>query len=158
VGHSAKPRTDSRGCHPTAIGYKWGVSSVPPPPEIRPPAAAESAPRPVDPAPAAIEPSSDAAQTERAEHQLVVPRTRTSSTFSGIGIGLVVLLGVIVFIAQNTGDTRLNFLWIHGSLPVGLAVLLAFVLGGIFVLLLGVARLTQLRLVARRHRRGRSPG
>jgi uncharacterized integral membrane protein len=102
-----------------------------------------------------IEPS-PAIQPAPPEHDLVVPRTRTSSTFTGIGIGLVVLLLVIVFIAQNTGSTRLNFLWMHGSVPVGLAVLLAFVLGGIFVLLLGVARLAQLRLMARRHRRGQS--
>lgn len=89
-----------------------------------------------------------------ADHQLVVPHTRTSSTWTGIGIGLVLLLLVIIFIGQNTHDTRLNFLFLHGNVPVGLAVLLAFVLGGIVVLLMGVARLAQLRLMARRHRRG----
>ncbi len=87
------------------------------------------------------------------EHQLVVPSTRTSSTWTGIGIGLFVLLLVIVFIAQNLKQTEIHFVGLKASVPVGLAVLLAFVLGGIFVLLLGVARLAQLRLVARRHRR-----
>ena len=97
-------------------------------------------------------------QPASADHQLVVPHTRTSSTWTGIGIGLVLLLLVIIFIGQNTHDTRLNFLFLHGNVPVGLAVLLAFVLGGIVVLLMGVARLAQLRLMARRHRRNSPTG
>ena len=86
------------------------------------------------------------------EHRLVVPSTRTSGTWTGIGIGLFVLVIVIVFIGQNTKSVPINFLWMHGSFPAGVAVLAAFVLGGIVVLLLGVARLAQLRLLARRHR------
>ena len=57
------------------------------------------------------------------------------------------------FIAQNLHNARLNFLWLHGNVTIGLAISLAFVLGAIFVLLIGVARVAQLRLVARRHRR-----
>jgi uncharacterized integral membrane protein len=120
------------------------VSTAPPPPD-RPPVAdpAETMPGP-EPPPAPAP----------GDHHLVVPSTKTSGTWTGIGIGLFVLLIVIVFIGQNTKSAPINFLWLHGSFPVGLAVLLAFVLGGIVVLLLGVARLAQLRLMARRHRQG----
>ncbi len=84
---------------------------------------------------------------------LTVPKTRTSRTWIGIAIGLFLLLLVIIFVAQNQNDSKLNFLWIHGTVPVGLTILLAFVVGGLCVVLIGTARLTQLRLMARRHRR-----
>jgi uncharacterized integral membrane protein len=113
------------------------VSTAPPPPNTEPPAGAE--PPPAGP------PAED--------HGLVVPKTRTSSTWVGVAVGLAVLLVVIIFIWQNTADAPLHFLWLHGRVPIGLAALLAFVLGGIVVLLIGAARLTQLRLMARRHRR-----
>jgi uncharacterized integral membrane protein len=71
----------------------------------------------------------------------------------GVGVGLFVLLLVIIFIAQNLHDVRVHFLWTRFTIADGLAISLAFVLGALFVLLLGAARLTQLRLMARRHRR-----
>jgi uncharacterized integral membrane protein len=85
--------------------------------------------------------------------ELVVPKTKTSRTWVAVGVGLFVLLLVIIFIAQNLHTARLNFLWLHGNVTIGLALSLAFVLGGLVVLLLSAARLAQLRLVARRHRR-----
>jgi uncharacterized integral membrane protein len=123
-------------------GYTCKVSTVPPSPDLPPPA-------PVDDPGGAPEPDN-----HDHRHRLVVPSTRTSGTWTGIAVGLFVLLVVVIFIGQNTKNAPINFLWLHGSFPVGLAVLLAFVLGGIVVLLLGVARLVQLRLMARRHRRG----
>ena len=84
---------------------------------------------------------------------LKVPQTRTSRTWIGVGVGLFLLLLVIIFVAQNQHDSKLNFLWIHGTVPVGLTILLAFVVGGLCIVLIGTARLTQLRLMARRHRR-----
>src|ERR1700736_3114055 len=88
------------------------------------------------------------AASEPADHKLVVPKGRASGAWAGIAVGLFVLLLVVIFIAQNTSDAPLHFLWLHGRVPVGLAILLSFVLGGIVVLLVGVARLTQLRLMA----------
>ena len=81
------------------------------------------------------------------------PQTRTGRTWIGVAIGLVLLLVMIIFVAQNEHDTKLNFLWIHGTVTVGVAVLLAFVVGGLCIVLIGTARLTQLRLAARRYRR-----
>ena len=84
---------------------------------------------------------------------LKVPATRTGRTWIGVAIGLVLLLVVIIFVAQNQHDTKLSFLWIHGTVTVGVTVLLAFVVGGLCVVLIGTALLTQLRLTARRYRR-----
>jgi uncharacterized integral membrane protein len=84
---------------------------------------------------------------------LKVHGTRTSRTWIGIAIGLFLLLLVAIFVGQNLHDTRLNFLWVHGTVTAGLAILIAFVVGGLFVVLIGTARVTQLRLAARRHRR-----
>lgn len=84
--------------------------------------------------------------------EVKVPNTKTSRTWVGVGIGLVVLLLVIIFIAQNIHDARVHFLWAHFTMAIGLVLALAFVLGALFVLLLGVGRLAQLRLAARRYR------
>jgi uncharacterized integral membrane protein len=131
------------------------MSTAPPPPEAPegpPPTGTE-----VPAEPGGASPVADGTTQPtpgESGHQLVVPSTRTSGTWTGIGIGLFVLVLVIIFIGQNTKNAPINFLWMHGSFPVGVAVLAAFVLGGIVVLLLGVARLAQLRLLARRHRKG----
>jgi putative membrane protein len=42
---------------------------------------------------------------------------------------------------------------VYGSLPVGVALLFAALLGSLLVLVGGAARVLQLRVVARRHRR-----
>jgi uncharacterized integral membrane protein len=44
----------------------------------------------------------------------------------------------------------------HGHLPLGVALLLAAVSGVLLVVLAGAARISQLRTVARRHRRAHS--
>jgi uncharacterized integral membrane protein len=85
--------------------------------------------------------------------ELTVPKTKTSRTWVGVGVGLFVLLLVIIFIAQNINDVRVHFLWMRFTMAVGLAISLSFVLGALFVLLIGAARVAQLRLMARRHRR-----
>jgi uncharacterized integral membrane protein len=83
----------------------------------------------------------------------MVPRTKISAAWVAITAGLVLLLLIIAFIWQNRQNARLNFLWLHGNVPVGLTILLSFVAGGLLVGLLGTVRLTQLRHMASRHRR-----
>ncbi len=126
------------------------TSSAPPAPAGAAPAAEPDAVPPgqlEQPAGAAGAPSGEAGPPV-----LQVPKTKVSATWVAVGAGLLLLLLVIIFVGQNQHDSRLNFLWWHGNVPVGLAILLAFVIGGLVVLLLGVVRLTQLRLMARRHR------
>jgi uncharacterized integral membrane protein len=46
-----------------------------------------------------------------------------------------------------------SYMGAHGHLPLGVALLLAAVCGVLLVVLAGAARISQLRTVARRHRR-----
>ena len=69
-----------------------------------------------------------------------------------VGIGVVLLIAILVFILQDGQHVRVRFLMVHGSLPLGVGLLFAAVLGALAVLAIGVARVLQLRLVARRHR------
>jgi uncharacterized integral membrane protein len=66
---------------------------------------------------------------------------------------MVALLLILVFILQNVQSVELSFLVFHGHLPLAVALLFAVILGSIIVLAFGGARITQLRMVARRARR-----
>jgi uncharacterized integral membrane protein len=76
--------------------------------------------------------------------------TRTSRVWWAVTGGLVVLLLVIIFIIQNSKQVRVHFLWINGTIGLGLALLLAAIMGALVVVLLGSARIIQLRVQARR--------
>lgn len=82
-----------------------------------------------------------------------VPRTRTSSAWTLLAVGALVVLLMLVFILQNSQRAHVNFLWIRGAVPLGAALLLSAVVGALIVLCLGAGRLLQLRLATRRHRR-----
>jgi len=46
---------------------------------------------------------------------------------------------------QNTRSVEVSFLWLHGSVPLALALLVASVGTAIAVIVVGAARITQLR-------------
>lgn len=87
------------------------------------------------------------------EAELRLQPTRTSTVWALVAVGLVLALLMLVFVAQNGDQMRWEFLWIDFTLAGGLAVLFAAVAGGLVVILVGAARLLQVRLAARRHRR-----
>jgi uncharacterized integral membrane protein len=60
--------------------------------------------------------------------------------WGGVVATLVLALLLLVFILQNGRHARLRFLWLRFSLPVGVALLLAAVGGGLLVELLRFAR------------------
>jgi uncharacterized integral membrane protein len=66
-------------------------------------------------------------------------------------VGLVVLIVLLVFVAQNTALARFDFLGWHWSLPLGVAMLVAAVCGGLIAVLAGTARIYQLRRAAKEH-------
>ena len=88
--------------------------------------------------------------------------TRTSGYWASVVVGLLVLLVLLVFILENGQTARVTFFGVHGHLPQGVALLFAAVIGGLFVVLAGAARILQLRsrmqgqLLA--HRRGHKRG
>lgn len=71
--------------------------------------------------------------------------TRASHAWTGLVVGLFVLLLILVFILQNTKQVPVHFVGLHGKLPLGVALLLSSVAGGLVTVLLGVVRITQLR-------------
>ena len=85
--------------------------------------------------------------------QHTVEPTRTSMVWTMVGIGVVLLLAILVFILQNGQRVRVRFLMANGTLPLGAALLFAALLGALLVLVAGAARVLQLRVVSRRHRR-----
>jgi uncharacterized integral membrane protein len=85
--------------------------------------------------------------------ELVPTRTRTSTAWWLVGLTLLLALLMLVFILQNGDKVPMDFLWMNFRLPVGVAMLLSAVIGGLVVLFAGIGRVLQLRLAARRHRR-----
>lgn len=79
--------------------------------------------------------------------------TRTSAAYFAVGLSLLILVLVIIFIAQNGHQDSVHFLSFHFQLALGLLVLAAAVAGGLVVLMVSLARVVQLRLMARRHRK-----
>jgi lipopolysaccharide assembly protein A len=114
----------------------------------RPEAAVPEQPSPdasVPPEPEAKEP----APAEPTLPQHTIEPTRTSMVWTMVGIGVVLLFAILVFILQNGQRVRVRFLMANGTLPLGAALLF----GALLVLVAGAARVLQLRVVSRRHRR-----
>lgn len=99
--------------------------SVPPTPTISDEVATSSSPRPV-------------------------PRTRAGAAWVGVCAAAATLVVLIVFMLQNTRSVEVTFLWMHGTLPLALGLLIAGVATAIAVMVIGAVRMTQLRRRARR--------
>ncbi|MFC6016330.1 lipopolysaccharide assembly LapA domain-containing protein [Plantactinospora solaniradicis] len=70
-------------------------------------------------------------------------RTRLGPTWlrvCAVGVTSVVLL---VFMLQNTRDVEVTFLWMHGTLPLVLALLIAGVGMAVLAMVVGAVRLTR---------------
>jgi len=82
-----------------------------------------------------------------------VRRTRIGGVWVASALFAVVLLLLLVFILENSQKVSIAFFGAHGHLPLGVALLLAAVLGVLLVAVPGTARIMQLRRTARRHRK-----
>jgi len=80
------------------------------------------------------------------------PLTRASAIWMATGVALVLLVLLIVFILQNSTKVGVHFLGLSETIPLGMALLIASVGGGVVVAIAGVARITQLRKGAHRSR------
>jgi putative membrane protein len=106
---------------------------------------ATTANRTVPPAAATpTEPASPAPNTR-------VPGTRVSAAWIGVCAATLLLVVLIVFMLQNTGSVQVTFLWMHGTLPLALALLIAGVGVAIVAMVIGTARITQLRRLSGRN-------
>ena len=77
----------------------------------------------------------------------------TARAWTGTVAAIVLLILLLVFILQNTASVKINFVGAHGHVPLGIALLVAAVAGGLIVLIVGAARITRLRLRTRRAER-----
>jgi uncharacterized integral membrane protein len=78
--------------------------------------------------------------------------SRVGSLWVASVLFAVVLLLLLIFVLQNGQDAKISYFGAHGSLPQGVALLLAAVFGILLVALPGTARIIQLRIRDRRHR------
>lgn len=82
-----------------------------------------------------------------------VKRTRVGGVWVASALFAVVLLLLLIFILENGHSVDISFFGAHGHLPLGVALLLAAVLGVLLVVIPGTGRIIQLRILARRHGR-----
>lgn len=77
--------------------------------------------------------------------------TRVAAAWWSLAVGLLILIVLLVFIAQNTGTIIIHFLGWHWSSPLGIAFLLAAVGGALVTVTAGTARMVQLRRAAKKN-------
>ena len=77
--------------------------------------------------------------------------TRAAALWSALIVGFLVLIVLLIFIAQNTDSGTFHFLGWDWTLPLGVALLAAAVLGGLVTTLAGVVRIVQLRRAAKKN-------
>ena len=115
---------------------------------------------PVDPGPPPVpEPTTEPKTVPRTEPRTPAPAgqvedvkfTRAAALWSSLIAGFLVLIVLLVFIAQNTATTDFTFLSWHWTLPLGVAILLAAVAGGLITGLVSAARMFQLRRAAKKN-------
>ncbi|MGC2655199.1 MAG: lipopolysaccharide assembly protein LapA domain-containing protein [Mycobacterium sp.] len=76
--------------------------------------------------------------------------TRAGAVWSALTVGFLILIVLLVFISQNTTSPQFAFLGWRWSMPLGVAILLAAVFGGLITVLAGTARIFQLRRAAKK--------
>ncbi|KKC02419.1 LapA family protein [Mycobacterium nebraskense] len=84
--------------------------------------------------------------------------TRAGALWSSLIAGFLILILLLIFITQNTAPTPFTFLGWHWSLPLGVAILLAAVVGGLITVAVGTARILQLRRAAKKHHAASAKG
>lgn len=79
--------------------------------------------------------------------------TGVARLWVSLALATVLLVLLIIFIAENSRSVTVSFLGIHGHISLGLALLIAAVIGALVALLAGTARILQLRREVRRAKR-----
>ncbi|UXA08558.1 DUF1049 domain-containing protein [Mycobacterium sp. SMC-2] len=76
--------------------------------------------------------------------------TRLAAAWWALVVGLVILIVLLIFVAQNTESLTVHFLAFHWNLPVGVGYLLSAAAGATTTVLVGAARIIQLRRTAKK--------
>ena len=112
-------------------------------PNVSPDQSAGSTPPPV-----VAEPDTGNLSAKDAEE---VKFTRAAALWTSLIFGFIILIVLLIFITQNTASTDFTFLTWHWTLPLGVAILLAAVCGGLITALVSAARMFQLRRAAKKN-------
>lgn len=78
-----------------------------------------------------------------------VRSSRAGRTWTGLVVGSVALILLLVFILQNTESVGVSFLWWTFSLPLGVLVLFAAIVAALVMAIVGGIRMLELRHAAR---------
>ncbi|RKO23384.1 DUF1049 domain-containing protein [Pseudarthrobacter phenanthrenivorans] len=78
--------------------------------------------------------------------------TRAGVVWAAVVAALVVLILLIIFIMQNQDQVVVRYFGLEGMVPLGMALFIASVTGGVLVAMAGGARILQLRRNAHRAR------
>jgi uncharacterized integral membrane protein len=116
-------------------------------PSVSPDRPSEAAPLPAPAEPSAVTPTPPTPSMPES----AVKFTRAAALWSALIAGFVILILLLVFIMQNTDSATVHFFGWDWNLPVGVALLLAAVCGGLLTVAAGSARIIQLRRAAKRN-------
>jgi len=96
-------------------------------------------------------PATPVQRTDAPPPESAVKFTRTASVWSSLTVGFLILIVLLIFITQNTASATLAFFGWRWTLPLGVAILLAAVGGGLITVAAGTARIYQLRRAAKKN-------
>mgnify|MGYP003458345587 CR=1 FL=1 len=78
-----------------------------------------------------------------------VPLTRAGAAWTGVSAAALIAILLIVFLVQNTHQVEVEFLWMSTSTSLALMLLIAAVSAALITVILGTARIIQLRKLVR---------
>ena len=119
-------------------------------PSASPDRPSDAVPLPAPAEPSAVTPTPPTPPTPSMPES-AVKFTRAAALWSALIAGFVILILLLVFIMQNTDSATVHFFGWDWNLPVGVALLLAAVCGGLLTVAAGSARIIQLRRAAKRN-------
>ena len=121
------------------------------PPDVPAGRAPGTEPVPADP----THPDTTPAGTEHPDvaRRKGIKHTRVGATWTGLVIGIVVLVLLLVFILQNLDSVTLELFAWDFTLPLGVTLLFAAIAGAVIMALAGGVRIIQIRRAANRQRR-----
>ena len=94
------------------------------------------------------QPVGEPKQTETASDS--VRHTRISAAWTAVAVAVLLGVALIVFVVQNTQKVQIKFFGASGHIPLVVALLASAIVGALIVLVVGISRITQLRLSSRR--------
>ena len=96
--------------------------------------------------------------TDKQPRPAAASHTRIGAAWVAVAVAVVVLVLLLIFILQNQDQVTVTLFQATTQMPLGVVLLLAACAGALLVIVLGVARILQLRWLARRDRRNHSAG